>query len=392
MDFAPIAFMSGQSGLNVSETIDLAWELFEQSHQRVSTGKLNRLFRKIVELRGPTSKTGQVAKVYYVAQTGVAPPTITLVVNFPELFTPNYQRFLLNRLRENSDFVERCPSASTSATRKRTLQSERGAEVEGGDDRFNPDATEDQLRKDALIGMRAAAREAVGSGADAYFDEPIPELRPAPTRSGPRVPRIDDDLDEAALERALAEMEVRALGSIEPEEGGDFPAAARDEDDASESDDQMDAEPPAEPTFTAPDEYEAEDQPRTTKGTSKPKASTKPAPQADRGRKPAPGPGSTLAAKPTAKPASKPAARKPSGKKPAAKPAAQPASKPASKSASKPASKLASRTSSRPAPKAGAAKKAAGSKAASRTSAPKKPGSKPAAAKKSAAAKSGKRR
>jgi GTP-binding protein len=387
MDFAPIAFMSGQSGLNVSETIDLAWELFEQSHQRVSTGKLNRLFRKIVELRGPTSKTGQVAKVYYVAQTGVAPPTITLVVNFPELFTPNYQRFLLNRLRENSDFVE-VPIRLNIRDRKRTLQSERGAEVEGGDDRFNPDATEDQLRKDALIGMRAAAREAVGSGADAYFDEPIPELRPAPTRSGPRVPRIDDDLDEAALERALAEMEVRALGSIEPEEGGDFPAAARDEDDAGESDDQMDAEPPAEPTFTASDEYEAEDQPRTTKGTSKPKASAKPAPQAGRGRKPAPGPGSTLAAKPTAKPASKPAARKPSGKKPAAKPAA----KSASKSASKPASKLASRTSSRPAPKAGAAKKAAGSKAASRTSAPKKPGSKPAAAKKSAAAKSGKRR
>src|SRR5690606_6353456 len=33
-------------------------------------------------------------------------PTIVLVVNRPELFTPNYERFLLNRFREELPFPE----------------------------------------------------------------------------------------------------------------------------------------------------------------------------------------------------------------------------------------------------------------------------------------------
>lgn len=104
--FAPIAFMSGASGLNVRETIDLAFDLHEQASRRVTTGKLNRLIARIMETSGPTDKVGSQAKVYYVAQTSTNPPTISLVVNKIELFTPNYQRFLLNRFREELPFPE----------------------------------------------------------------------------------------------------------------------------------------------------------------------------------------------------------------------------------------------------------------------------------------------
>ena len=104
--YAPIAFMSGKSGLNVKETIELAFELMDQSSRRVTTGKLNRLVRAIVAQRGPTDLKGRFAKMYYVAQTGVLPPTITLVVNFPEMFRPNYLRFLENRFREELPFSE----------------------------------------------------------------------------------------------------------------------------------------------------------------------------------------------------------------------------------------------------------------------------------------------
>jgi hypothetical protein len=44
--------------------------------------------------------------VYYVAQTGIEPPTVTLVVNHPDMFTPNYLRFLSNRFREELPFAE----------------------------------------------------------------------------------------------------------------------------------------------------------------------------------------------------------------------------------------------------------------------------------------------
>ncbi len=106
LHFAPIAFMSGEKGENVRATVELAFELKQQAAERVTTGKLNRLIRGILETRGPTDTKGTQAKVYYVAQTGVEPPTITMVVNHPELFRPNYMRFLMNRFREELPFEE----------------------------------------------------------------------------------------------------------------------------------------------------------------------------------------------------------------------------------------------------------------------------------------------
>ena len=106
LSFAPIAFVSGKDNTNVRATIELAFELKQQASERVTTGKLNRLIREIVTRRGPTDTMGTQAKVFFVAQTQTNPPTITLVVNHPELFRPNYQRFLMNRLREETPFVE----------------------------------------------------------------------------------------------------------------------------------------------------------------------------------------------------------------------------------------------------------------------------------------------
>ena len=104
--FAPIAFMSAKDGLNIEETIELAFELYEQAGTRVGTGVLNRLIRGIIDTRGPISKAGTFAKIYYVAQVRANPPTIILVVNKPELFNPNYMRYLMNRLREELPFTE----------------------------------------------------------------------------------------------------------------------------------------------------------------------------------------------------------------------------------------------------------------------------------------------
>jgi GTP-binding protein len=104
--FAPISFVSAETGLNIRETIDLAFEIMEQSRGRVTTGRLNRMITGILERHNPPSKLGTRAKAYYVAQVAASPPTIVLVVNKPELFTPNYQRFLVNRFREELPFPE----------------------------------------------------------------------------------------------------------------------------------------------------------------------------------------------------------------------------------------------------------------------------------------------
>jgi GTPase len=106
MWFAPISFVAGQTGRNVRNTINLAFEMKQQAEERVTTGKLNRLVRAIIDTQGPTDTVGTQAKVYYVAQTGICPPTITMVVNHPDLFRPNYIRFLMNRFREELPFKE----------------------------------------------------------------------------------------------------------------------------------------------------------------------------------------------------------------------------------------------------------------------------------------------
>ena len=104
--FAPIAFVSATEKLNLAPTMELARSLHEQAGTRVSTGLLNRIMREILESRGPANKLGTFGKVYFVTQADVNPPTIVFVVNRPKLFTANYQRFLLNRLREQTPLKE----------------------------------------------------------------------------------------------------------------------------------------------------------------------------------------------------------------------------------------------------------------------------------------------
>ncbi len=106
LSFAPVAFTSATEGRNLRGLIDVAFDLHEQAGRRVTTGELNRLVRGIIETRGPTSKVGTRVKLFYVAQVRTNPPTIALVVNHPELFTANYERFLLNRFREELPFEE----------------------------------------------------------------------------------------------------------------------------------------------------------------------------------------------------------------------------------------------------------------------------------------------
>ncbi|MCH7946124.1 MAG: ribosome biogenesis GTPase Der, partial [Armatimonadetes bacterium] len=104
--FAPIVLVSAKENLNVKAAINLAHEMFAQSCERVTTGKLNRLVRNMLDRRGPSNKLGSFVKVFYVAQIRVLPPTVLLVVNKPELFTANYERYMMNRFREELPFPE----------------------------------------------------------------------------------------------------------------------------------------------------------------------------------------------------------------------------------------------------------------------------------------------
>jgi len=107
VDYAPVAFTSANSGRNIDSTIDLAISLFKQSKTRVGTGRLNQILQEALAGHSPSTKHGRKRpKFFYATQVSTQPPTIVVFVNGPDLVTTDYERFLLNRLRESLPFEE----------------------------------------------------------------------------------------------------------------------------------------------------------------------------------------------------------------------------------------------------------------------------------------------
>ncbi|RME72311.1 MAG: ribosome biogenesis GTPase Der [Planctomycetota bacterium] len=112
LHFCPVVFTQAIRGRGVGQVLRTARELYRQARVRVGTGELNRVIRQAVEQVRPRAKRPRPGlkhvrpRIYYAAQIDVAPPTIALVVNKPELLSDWYQRYLINRLREHFPFAE----------------------------------------------------------------------------------------------------------------------------------------------------------------------------------------------------------------------------------------------------------------------------------------------
>lgn len=106
MRYAPIAFVTGQTGKNMKALLNHAQMLFKQSRQRVSTGQLNRLLRDAVQRNPPPLYQNRRPKIYYGTQVGIQPPTLVLFCNEPQAISKPYQRYLLSSVREHMHFEE----------------------------------------------------------------------------------------------------------------------------------------------------------------------------------------------------------------------------------------------------------------------------------------------
>ncbi len=106
LSYAPIVFTSAEDADGLREMVAVALNLHDQARHRESTGQVNQAVRDILDQRGPSSKLGTQAKVYFVSQVAVQPPTLVIVCNDPNLFEGRYERYLLNRLREALPFSE----------------------------------------------------------------------------------------------------------------------------------------------------------------------------------------------------------------------------------------------------------------------------------------------
>ncbi|NND98336.1 MAG: ribosome biogenesis GTPase Der [Pirellulaceae bacterium] len=104
--YAPIAFITGESGKNVKALLNHATMLFKQARDRVSTGVLNRLVRAAVDAHPPPMYQNRRPKIFYATQVACEPPTIVLMCSEPKAFANDYQRYLLGVLRDHLSFGE----------------------------------------------------------------------------------------------------------------------------------------------------------------------------------------------------------------------------------------------------------------------------------------------
>jgi len=102
----PIAFITGETGKNVKSLLNHAQMLFKQSRERITTGQLNSLVHKALDLNPPPRVGNRRPKVFYAAQVGTQPPTIVMICSDPRSFSPNYRRYLLGVFRDQLSFGE----------------------------------------------------------------------------------------------------------------------------------------------------------------------------------------------------------------------------------------------------------------------------------------------
>jgi GTP-binding protein len=105
LDHAPVVFVSAREGLNIRETLDLLFELREQTKVRMPTPKLNAALQKARDRLLP-SAGGHFPKLFYGTQIGTEPLSLMVFVNEPRLFRGQYERYLVQVLRESFDCPE----------------------------------------------------------------------------------------------------------------------------------------------------------------------------------------------------------------------------------------------------------------------------------------------
>lgn len=100
MSYAPIIFISAQTGQRIDKLFELIKFVDDQNSFRTTTGVLNDILARAVARVQPPSDKGKRLKIYYMTQISTRPPTFVAFCNSSELFHFSYQRYIENQIRE----------------------------------------------------------------------------------------------------------------------------------------------------------------------------------------------------------------------------------------------------------------------------------------------------
>ena len=99
--YAPIIFISAETGQRVNKLFSLINEVNKQNSLRISTSIINEVINEATLVVQPPTDKGKRLKILYGTQATTRPPTFVIFVNNKELFHFSYQRYLINCFRNN---------------------------------------------------------------------------------------------------------------------------------------------------------------------------------------------------------------------------------------------------------------------------------------------------
>ena len=101
MTYAPILFISAETGQRIDRIFELVTYVSNQNSMRLQTGVLNDCLAEAVMRVQPPSDKGKRLKLYYITQVSVKPPTFVIFVNDATLAHFSYIRYIENCIRES---------------------------------------------------------------------------------------------------------------------------------------------------------------------------------------------------------------------------------------------------------------------------------------------------
>jgi len=105
LGFVPFLFTSALTGQRVSRVLDQVLEVDAERSKRITTSQVNTTLEALIARRQPPEAAGREIKLLYATQVEVAPPTIAVFGNHPELLAEHYVRYLHNGFREAWGFT-----------------------------------------------------------------------------------------------------------------------------------------------------------------------------------------------------------------------------------------------------------------------------------------------
>lgn len=99
--WAPLIFTSAVSGQNVTKIFDIALEIDEQRHKRITTSTLNKWLRQAVDAHPPAGLKNRTPKLNYMVQESDNPiPAFKIFGSATRYVHWSYRRYLETRLRK----------------------------------------------------------------------------------------------------------------------------------------------------------------------------------------------------------------------------------------------------------------------------------------------------